>query len=162
MPRRRSLVAALALITAAALVACGEQPEDAESATAHIEPALRTTTCAELISSGWTAPDDAAPNISWDAATGEATIELTDSVSVSLNIYAPECPRVDLIGPAIARMLTDDARAKVQECTEAVALILKGEVPRKGDIVGDAEALRRHVTSYCPPAFESQLQAAGK
>lgn len=163
MPRSRSVVLALGGLAATALFSgCGEQAEDHGAATTRVAPIVRATTCAELLSSGWRAPDEAEPNVSWDAVTGDATIELTETQGVSLNIYAPECPKVDFIGPIVARMISDDALAKAQECADAVALILQGEVPRKGDIVGDADALRRHVTSYCPPPFERQLQEAGK
>jgi len=159
---RRAILAGAALTAAGVALACGNLSGRVEPASVRVEPVLRTTTCAELLSSGWAAPDDAEPSVSWDAATGEATIELTNTVALSLNVYAPECPEVDLVGPIIARMIRDDALAKAQECTDAVAMILRGDVPRKGDLVGDAEALRRHVTSYCPAAFDQQLRDAGR
>ncbi|MFJ9313928.1 hypothetical protein ACIRN4_07015 [Pimelobacter simplex] len=159
---KKSAMAAGFLVSTAVISGCGQQESLAEPAAAHVEPVMRLTSCDDLLADKWAAPEDAEPNISWDPATGKAEIELTDTVGVSVNVYDAACPKVDFIGPIIARMITDDAQAKAEECTDAVAMILKGEVPRKGDIVGDADALRRHVTSYCPPSFEKQLQAVGK
>ena len=58
----------------------------------------------------------------------------------------------------IQRMIDDDAAMKAQECADAVEQVNSGEPPRKGDIVGDLEALRKLVEEWCPPQFAKKLR----
>lgn len=152
----------LVVLVAALTTGCGQQVEPNTSASAP-DPGVQLSTCKEVIATGWVPPVEGNPQVDWDPKTGNASFSFSENDELRLNIRTdPDCPRVPILGKMITQMLTSAQQDLIAECANAVALVLKGEPPRHGDVVGDLDGLRRGITTECPPRFDEQLKAVGK
>lgn len=137
-------------------------PMSPESTENFVDP-HGVTSCQDLIDSEWTPPAEGHPQVDWDPTTGDAHFKFTEKVDLHLNVRTDAaCTRVAILGPMVTNMLTSHEEDQRTVCEHAVALVLKGEPPRKGDIVGDLEGLRNGIQTDCPPLYEERLRAAGK
>ncbi|GAA3546666.1 hypothetical protein [Nocardioides daeguensis] len=130
----------------------------------HLNPAGARGSCSELLGAGWRGPKSIEGfNLNWDPSTGAAEVEFTDGTYVAIeDMRSAKCASLPGIGNALRRATMDHENRRADECASSVNQIIEGVAPQHGDIVGDLDALRAHVASYCPPGFLTQLEAAGK
>ncbi len=122
-----------------------------------MQEAVNVVSCQALIDGGWSAPEGD-PDLSYDPETGFVDVTFgAETLRVDL-LKDPVCDQLPDIGALLARVSGDYEDMRVQECTQAVQDVANGMVPRKGDIVGDLDALRSHILEWCPASFTAELR----
>jgi hypothetical protein len=102
-------------------------------------------------------------SVEWDPQSGDAAITFGGRDELRINVKNDaDCTKLRSLGPRIQQMVRSEQADRAAECAQSVKILLAGEVPKKGDIVGDPVALRRHVAEWCPASFDQQLRQAGK
>lgn len=131
-------------------------PQEAEPSKALAEP----QSCQTLIDSGWR-PPATDPSVVLDPDTGIAEVSFDADTRLVVDVVNdPACANLPGIGQVLASSMTTYEQGRLQECTSAVEDVIDGVVPRKGEIVGSLDALRRHVLEWCPPQFAERLLTA--
>ncbi len=148
----------LAALTACGTDRTGAQDTVASETQAPNEGAL-VSSCQDLLDAGWVAPKSD-PNINYDPATGIAEVSFGTSEPLVVDLANDEmCAFLPGLGGILSRVLPEYEAARIQECTDAVQVVVSGVVPRKGDVVvADIDALRAHILEWCPPSFGERLR----
>lgn len=156
-------MAPLVFMMLALATGCGQPTKSAVTNEPGPAAIAQTTTCKELLNSDWTPPARGEPEVDWDPGTGAALFTFSNDVILRLNIRTDlDCARVPILGRMVTQMLTSYEQDLLTQCKQAVELVLSGEPPRKGNVVGDLDGLREGIKAECPSSFDEQLRAAGK
>lgn len=150
---------ALVIAFMLALVACGDPADVTATARPFTDSGDPATDCQALLDSGWSAPETD-PSIVWDPATMQAEVDFGSEGVLNLDVSDPACLKLPDVGRLLSGLPADFSEAQIEECTAAVADVVSGQAPRKGELVGDLDALRRHVVEWCPARFGEALKQA--
>lgn len=151
-------VAAMLLLVAGCGNAVGAE-SGGNQASAISAEADAVQSCQALLDSGWTAPEGD-PSFLVDPETWIVEVSFGEESTLLVNVSNdPTCFTLPDIGGPLSRVLPEYEQIRVDECTDAVASVIAGEVPKKGPATGSLEALRQHVLDWCPPSFADRLPA---
>lgn len=147
------------LMVVASVSACGATPDNTPQNLGGASPTSKVQSCQSLLDEGWT-PPRADPSFNVDPKTWIVDVEFDSERVLVLDLQDPACEKLPDIGAPLAGIIPEYEVMREQECTDALADVLAGKPPTRGEVVGSLDALRQHVLTWCPPTYGERLLAA--